>query len=77
MTQLFRSYLFAYLVVLGIAQGCLGLLLLHSVVGGEWGNVSRRVMQAGADTLPWMAVLFIPILLGLAAIFIPGWMPRL
>jgi len=72
MTQFCRSYLFAYLTVLGIALGCLGLLLLHSVVGGEWGKVSRRVLQAGADTLPWLAVWFIPILLGLHHIY--PWM---
>ena len=72
MTQLCRSYLFAFLVVLGIALGCLGLLLLHSVVGGEWGKVSRRILQAGADTLPWLGVLFIPVLLGLRHIY--PWM---
>ncbi len=72
MTQFFRSYLFAYLVVLGISLGCLGLLLLHSLVGGEWGKASRRVLQAGADTMPWLGALFIPVLLGLRHIY--PWM---
>src|SRR5579871_2925690 len=72
MTQLCRSYLFAYLVVLGIALGCLGLLLLHSLTGGEWGKASRRVLQAGADTIPWLGALFIPVLLGLRHIY--PWM---
>jgi hypothetical protein len=72
MTQFLRSYLFAWLVVLGIALGCLGLLLLHSLVGGEWGKAIRRVLQAGADTLPWLGALFIPIVLGLRHIY--PWM---
>jgi hypothetical protein len=71
MTQFLRSYFFAYVVVLGIALGCLGLLLLHSLVGGEWGKVSRGILQAGADTLPWLAVLFVPILLGFRRLY-PG-----
>src|ERR1700694_118097 len=69
MTQLCRSYLFAYLVMLGIALGCLGLLLLHSLVGGEWGKASRLVLQAGADLLPWMAMLFFPLLVGVRHIY--------
>src|SRR5437867_2946553 len=32
--QLFRSYLIAYLFWLGIALGCLPLLMLHHLVGG-------------------------------------------
>jgi len=72
MTQFFHSYLYAYLVVVGIALGCLGLLLLHSLVGGQWGKASRPVLQAGADTLPWLGLLFIPVLLGLRHIY--PWM---
>lgn len=72
MTQLFHSYLFAYLVFLGIALGCLGLLLVHSLTGGEWGKASRGALQAGADTLPWLALLFVPILFGLRQIY--PWM---
>ncbi len=72
MIQFCRSYLFAYLVFLGLALGCLGLLLLHALVGGEWGKASRRILLAGADTLPWLGVLFIPVLLGLRHIY--PWM---
>jgi hypothetical protein len=72
MTQFCHSYLFAYLTILGVPLGCLGLLLLHSLVGGAWGDAVRDILQAGADTLPWLAVLFIPILLGLHHIY--PWM---
>src|SRR5437016_7632743 len=63
--QLFRSYLIAYLFWFGIALGCLPLLMLHHVVGGTWGFVIRRILEAGTRTLPLMVVLFIPILLGI------------
>src|SRR6266850_5911941 len=62
--QLFRSYLIAYLFWFGIALGCLPLLMLHHLVGGTWGFVIRRILEAGTRTLPLMIVLFMPILLG-------------
>src|SRR5262249_28041231 len=41
---------------------CLGILLLHHTVGGKWGLVIRRLCEAGSRTLPFMALLFVPIL---------------
>jgi hypothetical protein len=67
--QFFKSYLFGYRFVLGVSLGCLGVLLLHAIVGGEWGKTSRRVLQAGADVMPWMALLFLPVLLGARHIY--------
>jgi hypothetical protein len=65
MEQLFRSYLISYLFWLGIALGCLPLLMLHHLVGGTWGFVIRRVLEAGTRTLPLMALLFLPIIFGI------------
>lgn len=59
----FQSYLFAYLFWAGASIGSLGLLLLHHTVGGGWGWVLRRFLEAGTKLLPLMAILFIPILL--------------
>lgn len=67
-----RSYLFAFVTILGIGVGCLGLLLLHSLVGGAWGKTIRPILQAGADTVPWLAVLFLPVAFGLRHIY--PWM---
>src|SRR5437762_6815681 len=67
--QLFRSYLIAYLFWFGIALGCLPLLMLHHLVGGTWGFVIRRILEAGTRTLPLMIVLFIPILLGMHSLY--------
>jgi hypothetical protein len=68
--QFLRSYLFAYLYWMGMTLGCLGILLLHHTVGGKWGGVIRRFCEAGARTLPLMAVLIIPILLAMTTLYI-------
>lgn len=67
--QFFRAYLLAYLFWLGIALGCLALLMLQHVVRGAWGAVIQRVLEAGSRTLPLMALLFIPLLFGLQALY--------
>ena len=51
--QFFRSYLFAFLFWTGLALGCLSILLIHHLTGGMWGLVIRRLLEAGARTLPW------------------------
>jgi len=67
--QFFRSYLIAYLFWLGVALGCLPLLMLHHLVGGTWGFVIRRVLEAGTRTLPLMVVLFVPLLFGIHSLY--------
>jgi hypothetical protein len=67
--QFLRSYLFAYLYWTGMALGCLAILLMHHVVGGKWGMLIRRLCEAGARTLPLMAVLIIPILIGITTLY--------
>jgi len=69
MEQFFRSYLVAYLFWFGIALGCLPLLMLHHVVGGTWGFVIRRILEAGTRTLPLMLVLFVPLLFGIHSLY--------
>src|SRR5882724_6311741 len=63
--QFFISYLFGYLFWLGLALGCLGAAMIHYLTGGRWGDVTRRLLEAGFMTLPLMALLFAPILFGL------------
>ena len=36
----------------GLTLGCLGIYLLHNVVGGNWGVVIRRFVESGIRTLP-------------------------
>ncbi len=69
LTQLLRSYLVAYLFWIGAALGCLALLMIQHVTGGAWGVAIRRLLESGARTLPAMAILFIPIALGLGRLY--------
>jgi len=67
--QFFHSYLVAYLFWTGIALGSLAILLLQHLTGGAWGLVIRRVLEAATRTIPLMAILFIPIVLGAHQIY--------
>jgi hypothetical protein len=69
-SQFFQSYLFAYLFWIGIALGCLAIMMLHHLVGGGWGIVIRRLLEAATMTLPLMAVLFVPLLFGLHDLYL-------
>ena len=44
-------------------------MLLHHLVGGAWGLLIRRPMGAAAMVLPLMAVLFVPIALGVGYLY--------
>jgi hypothetical protein len=67
--QFFISYLVGYTFWLGLSLGCLGVAMIHHLTGGRWGFVTRRFLEAGFMTLPWMALLFIPLLFGLRELY--------
>jgi hypothetical protein len=64
----FRAWLVAYLLFLGIALGSMGLLMIQHLSGGAWG-VFRRVFEASSRTLPLLALLFLPVVLGMATLY--------
>jgi hypothetical protein len=68
-TQFFRSYLPSYLLLLSVALGSLALAMVHQVSGGAWGVVIRRILGAATRTLPVLTALFLPVALGLAALY--------
>ncbi|HXF40711.1 MAG TPA: hypothetical protein VN687_13420 [Blastocatellia bacterium] len=68
--QFFRSYLLAYVFWVGIALGCFAILMLQHMSGGAWGLVIRRVLESATRTFPLLAVLFIPIAIGVRSIYI-------
>ncbi len=70
--DLFRSYLIAYLFWLGVGAGSLGALLLQDLTGGKWGRAAAPILEAGSLTLPWMALLFVPVVIGAGRIY-PWW----
>ncbi|NBO64514.1 MAG: hypothetical protein EBU88_06680 [Acidobacteria bacterium] len=65
----FHTYLVAYVFWIGIALGCLGWLMIQYLGGATWGLVIRRILESGAHTLFLMALLFVPILIGLRDIY--------
>lgn len=68
--QFFRSYLMAYVFWLGVPLGCLGILMIHHLVGGTWGFVIQRCLESAIRTFPVMALLFLPLLFGLPDLYI-------
>lgn len=68
--QFFRSYLMSWLFWTGLSSGCLALLMLHHLVGGSWGFVIRRLLEAGTRTLPLVTILAVPLWLNIAVLYV-------
>lgn len=68
--EFFRSYLIAYVFWLGVPLGCLGIIMIHHLVGGTWGFVIQRPLESALRTLPVMALLFVPLCFGLSDLYV-------
>ncbi len=68
--QFFQSYLVAFLFWIGITLGCLALLMVQHLTGGQWALVIRRILEAGTRTLPLMAVAALPLLVGMKTLYV-------
>jgi hypothetical protein len=68
-----RRFFFAYLVnfafVLSLALGALYFVLLHHLTHSGWSVVVRRIGEALSGALPLLALLVIPVLLGLKELY--------
>lgn len=67
--QALLSYLFAFVFFTGLGAGSLALLMVHALTGGAWGLRLRPQLLAAARTLPLMALLLLPILIGLHILY--------
>jgi hypothetical protein len=65
----YHAYLVGYEFWIGLSLGCLGLTMLHHLVGGGWALPIRRPMESAGVTLLPMAILFLPIALGLPHLY--------
>jgi hypothetical protein len=65
----FVAYLFSHEFFLGLSLGALGLLMIHHLTGGYWGYSVRRFLEAAAGTLPFLALLFVPMFFGLPYLY--------
>jgi hypothetical protein len=58
----FQSYLIGFFFALAGGLGSLVWLCIIHLAGGKWGYCIRRLLEAGTKTIPWMFLLFLPIL---------------
>jgi hypothetical protein len=73
--QFFFSWLVSFLFFLSLALGALFFVLIQYASQGGWGIVLRRIGETTFATVPVMAALFLPLLLGLNDLYswtIPG-----
>jgi hypothetical protein len=61
--RFFESYLFGFFFTMLLPLGSLGWLMVQYLTGGTWALAARRLLEAGALTLPLMAILSIPVIL--------------
>jgi len=66
----FRVYLVGWLLWAQLAVGCLGIVMLNTIVNGRWFYPVLRFAEAGARTIPLVGVLMIPIIIGQSDIYI-------
>ena len=62
-----------------VPLGCAAFLMVHHLTGGCWGFPIRRPLEAGTRTIPLLAILLFPLLLGLGRLYswaIPTTLPR-
>src|SRR5262245_55729871 len=67
--QFLRSWLIGFLFCLGLSMGSLALLMLQHMSGGQWGLAARRVFEAASRNVPFVALLFVPLVIGLPRLF--------
>ncbi|HET7891916.1 MAG TPA: hypothetical protein VFL34_10335, partial [Candidatus Sulfotelmatobacter sp.] len=68
--QFFRAYLLGFMCWLGVALGSMAILMIRHLTGGGWGMVIRRILGAAMRTVPLLALLFIPVILGIHKLYI-------
>ncbi len=59
-----QGYLYAFVIVGGIAIGSIALLCIHHMTRGSWSYIIQRILEANTRTLWIVALAFVPILVG-------------
>lgn len=65
----FQGYLVGFMFWSGVSLGCLALMMIHHLSGGQWGLVTRRIWEAAAKTTPLMFLAFLPLTFGLPYLY--------
>jgi hypothetical protein len=64
--KFYPAYLLAFMDWLGVALGSMAIIMIRHLTGGGWGVVIRRLQGAAMRTLPFLTILFIPLLIAVA-----------
>jgi hypothetical protein len=65
----FRAYLMAFEFWLSVSLGCTAVMMIRHLSGGAWGLYLRPLFEAAAILMPLLALLFLPLLLGLPYLY--------
>jgi hypothetical protein len=68
--EFYRAYLISFMLLLGLALGSMAIIMIRHLTGGGWGVVIRRIQGGAMRTLPLLAAMFIPIILGVHRLYI-------
>lgn len=66
--QGWRAYFLGNVYWVGMSLGCLGLLMIQHLTGGDWGVVMRRVLESGAATVVLTGLLLAPAIFSTTAL---------
>lgn len=69
MKLLLQSYLFAWLFVLGISLGSMANLMVLTLTGGRWAAPIVPAWRGAARLMPFVALAFVPIALGVRVLY--------
>lgn len=64
-----QSWLVAFMFWLGLSLGCLTLLMLQYTSGGNWGILGRRFWEAATKTLPFLFLMWLPLVIGMKVLY--------
>ncbi len=68
--QFFFSYLVSFVFFATVGIGALFFVMLQHATGAAWSVTMRRVAEDVMVTIPWAAVLFVPVALGLRHLYV-------
>ncbi|MFC3230619.1 hypothetical protein ACFOGJ_25450 [Marinibaculum pumilum] len=69
MNALAPAWLAAWCLLAAVPAGATALLLLHALTGGRWGDALAEALRPAARAMPLVALLFLPLLFDLAALY--------
>lgn len=72
---LFEAYLMAFMLVVGLSLGSLGILLISHLATGRWSHFIQRPLEAAAKNIVLCAVLFVGVWAGRHHLY-GEWMDR-